>query len=80
MLPKDYHPGDVINLPTEMGEADGFVPDASLRAQTQVRFIATFFLVASILRDQLPSSESALSMVITDAYISTGGSIRDALC
>ncbi|KAF2971517.1 hypothetical protein GQX73_g2076 [Xylaria multiplex] len=35
MLPKDYHPGDVINLPTEMGEADGFVPDASLRAQTQ---------------------------------------------
>ncbi|KAI1750214.1 pyridoxal-dependent decarboxylase domain-containing protein [Xylaria castorea] len=35
MLPKDYRPGDVINLPTEMGEADGFVPDASLRAQTQ---------------------------------------------
>ncbi|TGJ78751.1 hypothetical protein E0Z10_g10012 [Xylaria hypoxylon] len=35
MLPKDYRPGDVINLPTEMDEADGFVPDASLRAQTQ---------------------------------------------
>ncbi|KAI0427025.1 pyridoxal-dependent decarboxylase domain-containing protein [Xylaria sp. FL1042] len=35
MLPKDYRPGDVINLPTEMGEADGFVPDAGLRAQTQ---------------------------------------------
>ncbi|KAJ2990730.1 hypothetical protein NUW58_g2807 [Xylaria curta] len=35
MLPKDYRPGDVMNLPTEMGEADGFVPDASLRAQTQ---------------------------------------------
>ncbi|KAI0466317.1 pyridoxal-dependent decarboxylase domain-containing protein [Xylaria cf. heliscus] len=35
MLPKDYRPGDVINLPTEMGEADGFVPDASLRVQTQ---------------------------------------------
>jgi len=36
MLPKNYHPGDVINLPTEMGEADGFVPDAPLKAQTQV--------------------------------------------
>ncbi|KAI1431521.1 pyridoxal-dependent decarboxylase domain-containing protein [Xylaria sp. CBS 124048] len=35
MLSKDYRPGDVINLPTEMGEADGFVPDASLRAKTQ---------------------------------------------
>ncbi|KAJ3580316.1 hypothetical protein NPX13_g248 [Xylaria arbuscula] len=35
MLPRDYRPGDVVNLPTEMGEADGFVPDASLRAQTQ---------------------------------------------
>ncbi|KAJ8112448.1 hypothetical protein ONZ43_g5395 [Nemania bipapillata] len=35
MLPKDYHPGDVINLPTEMGQGDGFVPDACLRAQTQ---------------------------------------------
>ncbi|KAI3328115.1 pyridoxal-dependent decarboxylase domain-containing protein [Xylariaceae sp. AK1471] len=35
MLPKDYRPGDVINLPTEMGKADGFIPDASLSAQTQ---------------------------------------------
>ncbi|KAI1821208.1 pyridoxal-dependent decarboxylase domain-containing protein [Xylaria intraflava] len=35
MLPRDYHPGDVINLPTEMGDTDGFVPDASLRAKTQ---------------------------------------------
>jgi glutamate/tyrosine decarboxylase-like PLP-dependent enzyme len=36
MLPKDYHPGDVINLPTEVGETDGFVPDAPLRVETQV--------------------------------------------
>ncbi|KAI1351924.1 pyridoxal-dependent decarboxylase domain-containing protein [Xylaria sp. FL0043] len=35
MLPEDYRPGDVINLPTEMGEGEGFVPDASLRAKTQ---------------------------------------------
>ena len=35
MLPKDYRPGDVVNVPTEMGAADGFVPDASLRAETQ---------------------------------------------
>ncbi|KAI1110545.1 pyridoxal-dependent decarboxylase domain-containing protein [Nemania sp. NC0429] len=35
MLPRDYHPGAVLNLPTDMGEADGFVPDASLRVQTQ---------------------------------------------
>jgi hypothetical protein len=39
MLPKNYRPGDVINLPTEMGRADGFVPDASLRAQTQVSLV-----------------------------------------
>lgn len=38
MLPKDYRPGDVLNLPTELGTNDGFVPDAGLRAQTQVRF------------------------------------------
>ncbi|KAF6815192.1 hypothetical protein CSOJ01_03644 [Colletotrichum sojae] len=43
MLPKDYHPGDVINLPTEMGEADGFVPDASLRAETQEDLYAMRF-------------------------------------
>jgi hypothetical protein len=35
MLPKNYHPGDVINLPTEMGDSDGFAPDASLCAETQ---------------------------------------------
>ncbi|KAI0869502.1 pyridoxal-dependent decarboxylase domain-containing protein [Hypoxylon argillaceum] len=35
MLPKDYRPGDVLNLPTELGTNDGFVPDAGLRAQTQ---------------------------------------------
>ena len=45
MLPRDYRPGDVINLPTEMGEADGFVPDASLRAQTQVRLKKASYLV-----------------------------------
>nr|XP_036588515.1 pyridoxal-dependent decarboxylase domain protein [Colletotrichum truncatum]KAF6799888.1 pyridoxal-dependent decarboxylase domain protein [Colletotrichum truncatum] len=43
MLPKDYRPGDVINLPTEMGAADGFVPDASLRAQTQEDLYAMRF-------------------------------------
>ncbi|KAI0436642.1 pyridoxal-dependent decarboxylase domain-containing protein [Xylaria telfairii] len=35
MLPKDYRPGDLMNLPTETGEADGFVPDAGLKTQTQ---------------------------------------------
>lgn len=43
MLPKDYHPGDVTNLPTEMGDADGFVPDASLRAETQEDLYALRF-------------------------------------
>ncbi|KAF9872470.1 pyridoxal-dependent decarboxylase domain protein [Colletotrichum karsti] len=43
MLPKDYRPGDVINLPTEMGAADGFVPDASLRAETQEDLYAMRF-------------------------------------
>lgn len=35
MLPKDYRPGDVVNLPSEMGPRSGFVPDACLRAETQ---------------------------------------------
>lgn len=43
MLPKDYHPGDVMNLPTEMGDSDGFVPDASLRAETQEDLYAMRF-------------------------------------
>ncbi|CAH0051282.1 unnamed protein product [Clonostachys solani] len=43
MLPKNYHPGEVINLPTEMGESDGFVPDASLRAETQEDLYALRF-------------------------------------
>ncbi|TEA15040.1 Aspartate 1-decarboxylase [Colletotrichum sidae] len=43
MLPKDYTPGDIMNLPTEMGEADGFVPDASLRAKTQEDLFAMRF-------------------------------------
>ncbi|KAK9779600.1 hypothetical protein SCAR479_03666 [Seiridium cardinale] len=43
MLPKDYRPGDIVNLPTEMGDADGFVPDASLRAETQEDLFAIRF-------------------------------------
>ncbi|KAK1446929.1 hypothetical protein CCUS01_02488 [Colletotrichum cuscutae] len=43
MLPKDYRPGDVMNLPTDMGAADGFVPDAALRAQTQDDLFAMRF-------------------------------------
>ncbi|KAI1330742.1 pyridoxal-dependent decarboxylase domain-containing protein [Xylariaceae sp. FL0255] len=43
MLPKDFRPGDVINLPTDMGDADGFVPDATLRAQTQEDLYAMRF-------------------------------------
>ncbi|KXH29421.1 hypothetical protein CSAL01_12654 [Colletotrichum salicis] len=43
MLPKDYRPGDVMNLPTDMGAADGFVPDATLRAQTQDDLFAMRF-------------------------------------
>ncbi|KAH8880843.1 PLP-dependent transferase, partial [Thozetella sp. PMI_491] len=43
MLPKDYRPGDVINLPTEMGTSDGFVPDATLRAETQEELYALRF-------------------------------------
>ena len=35
MLPKDYHPGDILNVPQDVGVGDGFVPDAGLRAQTQ---------------------------------------------
>ncbi|KAK7754117.1 hypothetical protein SLS62_003963 [Diatrype stigma] len=35
MLPKDYRPGDVMNLPSDMGPQSGFVPDACLRAETQ---------------------------------------------
>jgi glutamate/tyrosine decarboxylase-like PLP-dependent enzyme len=35
MLPKDYRPGDVINLPTEMGQDSGYIPDVTLRVATQ---------------------------------------------
>ena len=35
MLPQDYQPGQEINLPSEKGSASGFVPDSSLRADTQ---------------------------------------------
>ncbi|KAI1494277.1 pyridoxal-dependent decarboxylase domain protein [Biscogniauxia mediterranea] len=35
MLPKNCQPGDVINLPTDMGPDDVLVPDATLRAETQ---------------------------------------------
>ncbi|KAI9872353.1 MAG: hypothetical protein M1830_001743 [Pleopsidium flavum] len=35
MLPTDFHPGDFVKLPTETGDSEGFIPDASLRAETQ---------------------------------------------
>ncbi len=35
MLPRDYQPGDLVKLPTETGDSEGFIPDASLRAETQ---------------------------------------------
>lgn len=35
MLPQGYKPGDDFPLPSERGSADGFVPDSSLRAETQ---------------------------------------------
>ena len=35
MLPRDYKPGDEITLPSEKGSGAGFVPDSSLRADTQ---------------------------------------------
>ena len=35
MLPQDYHPGQEINLRSEKGSGQGFVPDSSLRADTQ---------------------------------------------
>ncbi|KAI0161298.1 pyridoxal-dependent decarboxylase domain-containing protein [Xylariaceae sp. FL1272] len=44
MLPKDFRPGDIVTLPKETGKfADGFVPDASLRAQTQEDLYAMRF-------------------------------------
>ena len=35
MLPQDYKPGQEISLPSEKGSGAGFVPDSSLRADTQ---------------------------------------------
>lgn len=35
MLPQDFQPGHDINLPSEKGSGAGFVPDSSLRADTQ---------------------------------------------
>ncbi|KAL8819057.1 MAG: hypothetical protein Q9191_007816, partial [Dirinaria sp. TL-2023a] len=35
MLPRDFEPGQEISLPSEKGGGAGFVPDASLRADTQ---------------------------------------------
>ncbi|KAK4693691.1 hypothetical protein P7C71_g3756, partial [Lecanoromycetidae sp. Uapishka_2] len=35
MLPQGYQPGQEINLPSEKGSGVGFVPDSSLRADTQ---------------------------------------------
>lgn len=35
MLPRGYKPGDTVALPSERGSGAGFVPDATLRADTQ---------------------------------------------
>lgn len=35
MLPQDFQPGQDISLPSEKGSGAGFVPDSSLRADTQ---------------------------------------------
>ena len=35
MLLQDYQPGHEINLPSEKGSGAGFVPDSSLRTDTQ---------------------------------------------
>ena len=35
MLPKDYTPDQVIVAPHQIGGGEGFVPDATLRAETQ---------------------------------------------
>ena len=35
MLPQGNQPGQEINLPSEKGSGAGFVPDSSLRADTQ---------------------------------------------
>ncbi|KAK8085300.1 pyridoxal-dependent decarboxylase conserved domain protein [Apiospora hydei] len=43
MLPRNYEPGDCTNLPTELGAADGFVPDSSLRVETQEDLYAMRF-------------------------------------
>lgn len=43
MLPKDYHPGDPLSLPPGMGVGAGFVPDASLRTETQEDLYAMRF-------------------------------------
>ncbi|KAK7932402.1 pyridoxal-dependent decarboxylase conserved domain protein [Apiospora marii] len=44
MLPRNYQPGDRTNLPTELGAGDGFVPDASLRVETQEDLYAMRFV------------------------------------
>lgn len=35
MIPQDFEPGKVIELPSEKGSPAGFVPDSALRADTQ---------------------------------------------
>lgn len=35
MLPPDYHPGDIVNMPTDVGAGEGYVPDSGLRVETQ---------------------------------------------
>ncbi|KAK7992840.1 pyridoxal-dependent decarboxylase domain protein [Apiospora saccharicola] len=45
MLPRNYQPGDrSTHLPTELGAGDGFVPDASLRVETQEDLYAMRFV------------------------------------
>ena len=43
MLPKDMKLGDMLPLPLERSEGDGFVPDSSLRADTQTDLFALRF-------------------------------------
>ena len=35
MLPTDFHPGDIANMPADLEPGDGYVPDSGLRIQTQ---------------------------------------------
>lgn len=43
MLPPDYHPGDIVNMPTDVGAGEGYVPDSGLRVETQEDLFAMRF-------------------------------------